>query len=87
MKAIDEDGGDCWRKWYKTRAEHLLCLSGPPPTNLCTDELTLTICCRYAECLLKNPRIVKYLNRNHSPELEQLRALVAQFETTCQATI
>jgi hypothetical protein len=61
MRAIDEDGGESQRQWHRGRRENLLALTGELPKDLCRDEIMLTICCRYAESLLKNPRVNKYL--------------------------
>jgi hypothetical protein len=66
---------------------HLLRLSGPPPKNLCSDELNLTQCCRYSEQLLKNPRVLKYLIKYHPAEVLKLHTLLREFEQTCKASI
>lgn len=81
MKSFDQDGGECYRKWHQTRLVHLLGLSGEPPQNLCIDELKLTVCCRYAESLMRNARISRYLGKYHPQELRQLKILVEEFET------
>ena len=80
MKSVNEDGGECWRMWYRTRRERLLRLSGPPPENLCADQIKLTLCCRYARWLLLNPRVVRYLSKNHAAELRQLRSILTEFD-------
>jgi hypothetical protein len=85
IKSFSEDGGACHRQWHRTRRKHLLQLTGELPKNLCQDEITLTICCRYAESLLKNPRVTKYLAREHPNELRNLEQLFADFETACRA--
>jgi hypothetical protein len=87
MKSASADGGECWRKWYRTRKANLLRLSGDPPTSLCVDQLNLTVCCRYAESLLKNSRIKRYLAKYHSGELRTLQNLSNEFERTCQGSI
>jgi hypothetical protein len=79
MKSVGKDGGECWRKWYQTRHAHLLSLSGPPPKDLCANELQLTAGCRYAQRLLKNGRILRYLGRNHPVQLRTLQTLLAAF--------
>jgi hypothetical protein len=84
MKPVSQDGGECWQKWHRTRKANLLRVSGPPPTNLCADQLNLTVCCRYAEWLIKNRRIFRYLTKNHSAELRKLQNLLAEFEKTLQ---
>ena len=42
-----------------------------------TDMLTLTVACAYLERMLGNPRVEKYLERNHVDTLRALRPLVA----------
>ncbi len=79
MKSVSKDGGECWRQWYRTRHAHLLSLSGPPPKDLCADELELTACCRYAQRLLKNDRVLRFLTRNHPLELRTLQTLLTTF--------
>lgn len=84
MKSRKQDGGECWRRWYKTREANLLRLSGKPPKILGLNQLNLTVCCRYGELLLKNGRINRYLAKHHPAELGTLRDLSAEFEKTCQ---
>lgn len=84
MKSTDSDGGACWSKWYRTRRANLLRLSGEPPAHLCTDQLNFTVCARYADFLLKNVRISRYLSRHHPNELRKLRVLLSEFEKICQ---
>ena len=79
MISHKQDGGACWRQWYRTRKANLLRLSGEPPKDLCIDELNLTICCRYAETLLKNGRIRRYLLKHHPKELRQIEQVLADF--------
>lgn len=86
MRSISQDGGESWRKWYRTRKATLLRLSGSPPKSLSADQLNLTVCCRYAGWLLENPRVFKYLSKNHLPELGKLQDLLAEFERTCQTS-
>lgn len=80
MKPAKEDGGECWRQWYRTRKENLLRLSGRPPKALCIDQLRLTVCCRYTESVLKNVRISRYLTRHHPGKLADLQQLVDEFQ-------
>jgi hypothetical protein len=87
MKPVREDGGECWRKWYRTRKATLLGLSGPPPMTLCVDQMNLTVCCRFAELLLKSPGILKYLYKNHASELQKLQKLLVEFDATCRSAI
>jgi hypothetical protein len=80
MKSVSKDGGECWRKWYQTRHANLLKLSGPPPKELCLDELAITVCCRYAQSLLKNARILRFVAKNHPRQLRQLQTLLREFD-------
>jgi hypothetical protein len=84
MKSFSEDGGACQKQWHRTRRKHLLEVTGALPENLCADEITLTICCRYGESLLKNPRVKKYLAKQHPNELRNLEQLWADFERACR---
>jgi hypothetical protein len=79
-KTIQQDGGKWHAKWHRTRLVNLLRLSGEPPKNLCLDQLNLTVCCRYAESLLKNTRIKRYLLKHHPEELRKLEMVLARFE-------
>lgn len=85
MKSIKDDGGECQRKWHSTRRKNLLRLSGDPPANLCIDQLNLTVCCRYAESLMKNPRISRYLAKHHPTELQALQAVLTEFDSMTKA--
>ena len=80
MKSASEDGGACWRKWYRTHSANLLRLSGPLQENLRADQLRLTILCRYVDTLLKHQRVFRYLVKYHSAELRQLQSVLADFE-------
>ncbi len=42
-----------------------------------TDVLTLTVSCGYIDRLLKNPKIERYLNRNHLDILQTLQHLLS----------
>ena len=78
--------GRCWDQWYETRKANLLKLSGPLPADLCTQELNLTSRCRYAETLLANPRIARYLKKHHATELRRLLLIVAKHNEACQSS-
>jgi hypothetical protein len=82
-QTVQENGGEWLRKWYRTRLANLSRLSGEPPKSLCIDELSLTVCCRYAETLLKNTQIKRYLMKYHPKELHELAALLAEFNRLC----
>ena len=83
MKSIKQDGGECRRKWYRTRRVTLLRISGDPPKTLCMAELNLTIGCRYVESLLENARIIRYLAKHHPNELETSQNLLDEFAKAC----
>ena len=84
MISRKQDGGACWRRWYKTRKAHLLTLSGPLPKDLCRDQLKLTVYCRYMESLLQNARISRYLVKYHAEEMSKMKSLLAEFKNTCE---
>ena len=79
-----DDGGACWKRWYKTRKAHLLAMSGKPPDNLCMDQVKLTVDCRFAELLLNNPRVTRYIGKYHPSELQTLQSLSAEFKDICE---
>jgi hypothetical protein len=87
MKSFSQDGGECWRKWYRTRNANLLRLSGESPKSLCNDQLNLTICRRYTESLLKNSRINKYLVKHHASKLRELQNLLIEVDKICHTSI
>lgn len=75
----NQDGGECWRRWYRSRLANLSRLSGQAPKNLCLDELNITVCIRWTESLLNNSRVKRYLAKHHISELKALEKLVADF--------
>jgi hypothetical protein len=80
MKSVKQDGGELRRKWHRTRQEDLTRISGHYPRDLCALELELTVFCRYAELLLRNQRVNRFLSRNHAPELRSLQNWLNRFE-------
>jgi hypothetical protein len=86
MKPLTQDGGGSLEKWHATRHARLLRLSGETPKTLCIDQVNVTICCRYVESLLQNPRISRYLAKHHPEDVRELQALLDEFEQTCQIT-
>ena len=80
LKSVKQDGGEFWRKWHRTRQENLTRISGHFPRDLCARELELTVCCRYAEALLRNQRVNRFLSRNHAPEIRSLQNWLRRFE-------
>ena len=80
MKSEQQDDGKLRRKWHQTRQEHLARISGRFPQDLCAREIELTVVCRYAELLLRNQRVNRFLSRNHTPELHSLEGLLDRFE-------
>jgi hypothetical protein len=81
MISRKQDSGACWEQWYRTRKAHLLALSGEPPSTLCVDQLNLTVCCRYADSLMKSVRISRYLAKYHPKALRELQLIVEEFES------
>jgi hypothetical protein len=67
------------RKAQQTRKARLARILKSVPATLCIDLLKLTVCCRYAESLLKNPRVKRYLIKHHPKELSDLETLLAHF--------
>ncbi len=78
MKSFERDGGERQRKWWRTRKAKLARILRGVPQTLAVDLLTLTVCCRYAESLLKNPRVKKYLMKHYPEELSDLETLLAE---------
>lgn len=42
------------------------------------DVLTLTVCCGYLRKMLANPRVERYLSRNHQDMLDALRTAIPE---------
>lgn len=84
MISRKQDGGACWERWYHARDARLLALSGEPPRDLCVDQLHLTVCCRYADSLIKNSRIHRYLAKYHPKCLRDVQTLLDNFEETSE---
>ena len=80
MKSVKQDGGELQRKWHRTRQEHLTRISGHFLRDLCAHELELTICCRFAESLIHNQRVYRFLSRDHAPEMRSLQHWLNIFE-------
>jgi hypothetical protein len=79
-KLLTQDAGASHRKRDRTqKASSLRLLSGPSKT-LALDQLTLTICCRYAISLLANAKIKDYLAKHHSLQLADLEKLIEECE-------
>ena len=51
------------------------------------EALTLSVCCRYVEKLLKSKAVVQYLTTRHSEVLGELQSLVASFLDDSRATV
>jgi hypothetical protein len=83
MKSVENDQGECLRKWHRTRRANLLLLSGEVPPTLCMDEVSLIICCRYVESLMSNPRVVRYLRKYHPNELLDLQQVLIDLGKIC----
>jgi hypothetical protein len=80
VKPFRRDCSEIRRKSVRTKKAKLARIMRGVPQTLPVDLLTLTICCHYAESLLKNPRINKYLMKHHPEELRDLEVLLAEFE-------
>ena len=86
MKAQPRDGAVSQRSWKRMRREKLAHILRTVPKTFSIDLLTLTVCCRYAESLLRNPRVKRYLAKHHPGELRDLEALLAEFEIVSHST-
>ncbi len=84
MISRKQDDGACWERWYRARDARLLALSGEPPKALCADQLKLTVCCRYADSLMKSARINRYLTKYHSKALRELQVILDEFESVSE---
>jgi len=71
---------EIWRKAWRTRNSNLARIIRGVPQTLTFDLLTLAVCCRYAESLLKNPRVKKYVMKHYPEEVRDLETLLAEFE-------
>jgi hypothetical protein len=71
---------EIWRKAWRTRNANLARIIRGVPQTLTFDLLTLAVCCRYVESLLKNPRVKKYVMKHYPEEVRDLETLLAEFE-------
>lgn len=78
MKPVERDGAERMRNWWRNRKAKLASIMRGVPQTHAVDLLTLTVCCRYAESLLKNPRVKKYLMQHYPEELSDLEMLLAE---------
>ena len=85
MKPRNHGGEESWKRWYATRNRNLLEISGELPKTLCKDELDLTATCRYAQSLLANDRVLRYLIKYHPVALGKLSHVLKQFESVVQS--
>jgi hypothetical protein len=66
------------RKAQQTRKSRLARILESVPLTLCVDLLKLTVCWRYTESLVANPRVKKYLMKHHPEELRDLETVLAE---------
>jgi len=78
MKSFEQNGGEQRLRRHNRKAKLARIMRSVPQT-LAVDLLTLTVCCRYAESLLKNPHVKKYLMQHYPEELSDLEMLLAEF--------
>ena len=86
VKPIERDNGKKRRKWdgefrwkwVRTRKAKLARIMRRVPQTLAVALLTLTVCWRYTESLLKNPQVKKYLMKHHPEDLSDLERLLAE---------
>jgi hypothetical protein len=79
-KFLTQDGSDSHREPDRKQKADSLRLPSRPPNALALDQLILTICCRYANSLLANPKIKEYVAKHHSLELADLKKLIEECE-------
>lgn len=79
-KFVTQDGGDSRCQWRQKQKTSLLRLSSEPPKTLALDQLTLTICCRYANSLLANAKIKGYLAKHHPLQFAGIEKLIEECE-------
>lgn len=84
MKSFEQDRYERqrMRNWWRTRRAKQARILREVPQTLAADLLTLTVCRRYAESLLKNPRVKGYLMKQHPEELRDLEMLLAEFNVS-----
>jgi len=78
VKFFKRDNEKRLRNWWRTRRTKQARFLREVPQTLTADLLTLTVCCRYAESLLKNPRIRKYVTQHYPEEVRDLEMLLAE---------
>jgi hypothetical protein len=83
MRSVKQDGGETLRRWRQTHRANLIRLCGKHSPTLCLDEINLTVCCRYAETLIKHDRINRYLGKHHPMEVRRLQELLDDLERVC----
>lgn len=84
MKPFERDGDERLQKWARTRKAKLARILRGVPQTFALDLLNLTVCWRYAESLLKNSHVKKYLMKYHPVELSELETLLVDLEETQQ---
>ena len=67
--------GETRKSRRATQAQMETCIKSVPKT-LCLDLIDLTVCYRYMESLLANPRIRRYLKKHHAEQLTEMENLV-----------
>jgi hypothetical protein len=80
VKSFNRDNEKRRRNWWGTRKAKVARALREVPQTFTADLLTLTVCCRYAESLLKNPRVKKYVMKHYPEEVRDLETLLAGFE-------
>lgn len=48
------------------------------PDSYCLDLINVTVCARYVESLLANPRVKRYIARHHPEQLSEMEKLVLE---------
>jgi hypothetical protein len=68
------------RKGKQTRRAKMQTYLNQVPKTLSLDLLNVTVCCRYTESLLTNPRIKRYLAKYHPEQLTEIQNLITEIE-------
>ena len=68
------------QKSKRTRTAKMEAYLKQVPETLSLDLIHVTVCCRYTESLLANPRIKRYLAKYHPERLVEMQNLVAEIE-------
>jgi hypothetical protein len=69
-----------WKATQTLQAKTAEIIQGVPE-SLPTDLLHLTVCCRYLEALIGEPRVKRYISKYHPAILDKIEKLLAAFNS------